>query len=282
MRSGQPSQDFNRQSIKALSGYYRGQLSLDLANNMAYRGSLIIWVLSGIMQPLVSIVIWQAVAESQGGEAAGFTSGEYAAYFIVTMLVSHFTFIWHMWEFEWRIRTGHFSPILLRPIHPIHNDISENLTYKLVGLIGIVPGVLLMGIVFNADFSGTNWQNLFAFLPSLIFAMILRFVLEWTLALAAFWLTKVSSINNLFDVFFLFLGGQFAPLAVMPGAIQALANALPFRWCIAFPAEVALGQVHGRDVLIGYGMQALWIGIAFGVLAFAWKHAMRQYTAVGA
>lgn len=281
MSVGTPREDFNAQSPASLANYYRGQLAISLANNMAYRGSLLIWVISGIMQPLVSLVVWQAVAESQGGSAAGLTSGEYAAYFIITMLVSHFTFSWHMWEFEWRIRTGQFTPILLRPIHPIHNDISENVTYKLVGLIGIVPGAIAMGVIFNADFSSTDWQNVFGFLPALVLAMALRFVIEWTLALAAFWLTKVSAINNLFDVLVLFLGGQFAPLSVMPDFIQTIANALPFRWTIAFPAEVALGQREGADVLAGFGMQILWIAIAIGILALIWKRAMRQYTAVG-
>lgn len=275
-------QNYNRSSLKALSLYYRGQFATDLAINLAYRGSLSIWVLSGIIQPLVSIVVWQAVAASRGGDVAGLTSGQYAAYFMVTMIVSHLTFIWHMWEFEWRIRTGYFSPILLRPIHPIHKDISENLSYKLVGMLGIVPGALLLAFVFNADFAGTGWRDLALFLPGLILAMILRFVVEWTLALAAFWMTRVSALNNLFDVFFLFLGGQFAPLAVMPDWVQAVAFALPFRWSIAFPAEIALGHVSTSDVLIGYGMQVLWISIAIGVLAFVWKRAIRQYSAVGA
>lgn len=277
-----PRPDYNENSVGALAQYYRGQFATDLANQMAYRGSVVIWVLSGIIQPLVSIVIWQAVAESRGGDVGGMTAGQYAAYFMVTMLVSHMTFIWHMWEFEWRITTGYFSPILLRPIHPIHNDISQNLSYKLVGLIGVVPGAILLAVVFNADFSGTGVRDLLAFIPALILAMILRFIVEWTLALAAFWLTRVSSLNNLFDVMFLFLGGQFAPLSVMPDAIQALSFALPFRWSIAFPAEVALGHTTGRDVLIGYGMQALWIGIAVAVLSLTWKRAVRQYSAVGA
>ncbi len=200
----------------------------------------------------------------------------------MVLLVSNLTFIWHMWEFEWRIRTGAFSPLLLRPIHPIHNDVSENLSFKLLGLVGIIPAAILLGVVFHADFGGTSPLDLLAFVPALLLAMVLRFVVEWTLALAAFWLTKVSAINNLFDVMFLFLGGQFAPLDVMPDWIRTLALLSPFPWSISFPVEVALGRRDGSEILVGYAAQLGWIAFAITVLSLVWRRATSKYSAVGA
>lgn len=273
--------DFHRPSWRSLVQYYRAQFACDISINLAYRASVLIWVLSTIVQPLVSIVVWQTVAASDeyGG---GITAGQYAAYFMITMLVNHLTFIWHMWEFEWRIRTGYFSPLLLRPIHPIHHDISQNLSYKVVGLAGVIPGMVLLALVFDADFGSTGVGDIVAFVPALILAMGLRFILEWSLALAAFWLTKVSAINAAFDVFFMFLGGQFAPLAIMPAWIRVLANVLPFRWAIAFPVEVALGQHTGGEIALGYLAQIAWIAIAVVILRTLWSRATARYSAVGA
>lgn len=270
-----------RETFHLLRDYYRSQLAIDISLNIAYRGATAIWIFSSIMQPLVSLVVWRTVAGSNG-TAGGFTADQYTAYFIMVLIVSNMTFIWHMWEFEYRIRTGAFSPLLLRPIHPIHNDVSENLSFKLLGLVGIVPAAIILGIVFDADFGGTTALDVLAFVPALLLAMVLRFVVEWTLALAAFWLTKVSAINNLFDVFFLFLAGQFAPLDVMPGWIQTLAILSPFPWSIAFPVEVALGHRSGTEILVGYGAQLAWIGIAVAVLALVWNRAASRYGAVGA
>lgn len=264
-----------------LGDYYRSQFAIDISLNIAYRGATAIWIFSSIMQPLVSLVVWRTVAGSDGASGA-FTADQYTAYFIMVLIVSTMTFIWHMWEFEWRIRTGAFSPLLLRPIHPIHNDISENLSFKLVGLVGVIPAAIILGLVFNADFGGTTVLSVVAFLPALVLAMVLRFVIEWTLALAAFWLTKVSAINNLFDIFFLFLAGQFAPLDVMPGWIQTLALLSPFPWSIAFPVEVALGRRSGTEILVGYGAQLGWIAIAVVVLSRVWYRAVSRYSAVGA
>lgn len=269
-----------RSGFRRLAEYYKSQLAIDISLNIAYRGATAIWTFSTIMQPLVSMVVWRTVAGE--GEAGGLTANEYTAYFIMVLLVSSMTFIWHMWEFEWRIRTGQFSPLLLRPIHPIHNDVSENLSFKLISLVGVLPAAILLAVVFNADFGGTSVMDVLAFIPALLLAMVLRFVVEWTLALAAFWLTKVSAINNLFDVMFLFLGGQFAPLDVMPDWIRTVALFSPFPWSISFPVEVALGRRDGSEILVGYAAQLGWIAIAMTVLSLVWRRATSKYSAVGA
>ena len=114
-----------------------------VAANLAYRGAVAIWIFVTLIQPLVFIVVWRTVAGS--GETGGYTANQFVAYFLVMMVVDHLTFIWHMWEFEWRIRTGAFSPLLMRPIHPIHNDVCENLAYKTLGLVGVLPAAVLLG-----------------------------------------------------------------------------------------------------------------------------------------
>jgi ABC-2 type transport system permease protein len=271
---------FGRFSAAALAAYYRRQFTSALAANLAYRGAVAIWVLTSIIQPLVFIVVWRTVAGS--GSTGGYTAAQFVAYFLLMMVVDHLTFIWHMWEFEYRIRTGSFSPLLLRPVHPIHHDVCENVSYKLVGLVGILPAAIALAVVFDADLSGTSFATVLAFLPALLLAMVLRFVVEWCVALSAFWLTKVSAMNAVFFSLFTFLGGQFAPLSVLPGWMQTLAAWTPFPWTLAFPVEVMLGRRTGTELVVGYGAQLVWVAIAVVALRFLWARATRRYSAVGA
>lgn len=273
--------EFSRFSWRVLRDYYRGEFVASTAVNLAYRGQVIIWVVASMIQPLVMIVVWQTVA-GPSGQVGGYTSAQFVTYFAIMMVVEHLTFIWLMWEFEWRIREGAFSPLLLRPIHPIHKDIIDNVSYKVVGMVGVLPGAALLIIVFGADLSGIQPMHIVAFIPALVGAAVLRFAIEWVLALSAFWLTKVGALNNLYHSVQLFLGGGFAPLSVMPAAVAAVAYWAPFSWSVAFPVEVAMGRRTGIDILYGYAMQAGWIVVALILLRFVWSRAVRRYSAVGA
>lgn len=273
-------QPFRGFSAAALAAYYRRQFASSLAANLAYRGAVAIWVVTSVIQPLVFIVVWRTVAGS--GSTGGYTADQFVAYFLIMMVVDHLTFIWHMWEFEYRIRTGAFSPLLLRPVHPIHNDVCENVSYKIIGLVGILPAAVALAVIFDADLSGTSPGTVLAFLPAVLLAMVLRFVVEWCVALSAFWLTKVSALNAVFFSLFTFLGGQFAPLAVLPGWMQTVAAWTPFPWTLAFPVEVLMGRRGGTDLVVGYGAQLVWIVLALLVLRLLWRRATRRYSAVGA
>ena len=272
--------ELSRFSLTTLATFYRERFAVAVSANVAYRGAVSIWIFVTLIQPLVFIVVWRTVAGA--GETGGYTANQFVAYFLVMMVVDHLTFIWHMWEFEYRIRTGSFSPLLLRPVHPIHHDVCENVTYKLVGLVGILPAAVALAVVFDADLSGTSVATVVAFVPALLLAMVLRFVVEWCVALSAFWLTKVSAMNAVFFSLFTFLGGQFAPLSVLPGWMQTVAALTPFPWTLAFPVEVMLGRRTGTELLVGYGAQLVWVAVAVVALRFLWARATRRYSAVGA
>jgi ABC-2 type transport system permease protein len=266
--------------MRRLAGVYRAKFRAEIGLQLAYRGALVIWLLGLLLEPTVSLVVWTTVARSQGGSVGGFAPGDFAAYFTVLMIVNQLTFTWHFHFFEWRVRNGFFSPLLLRPVHPIHNDVAENLTFKALTFTVVAPVALFLLVAFGATFRTQPWQ-IAAFVPALVLAMTLRFLVEWTLAAVAFWITRTGAVNQAYYVVTLFLSGQVAPLSLFPGGIQAIAAALPFRWMVAFPVEVAVGRLGPGDVLIGYAAQAGWIVAALVVLRVVWAAGMRRYSAVG-
>lgn len=270
-----------RLSPRALLGFYAAKFRTEIALQFAYRGAIAIWLLALIMTPLISLVVWTTVARESGGSAGGFTAGQYGAYFIAVMVVNQLTFIWHSGVMEWRIKNGFFSPVLLRPMHPIHNDVVENLTFKALTLVAMLPVAIVLSVGFDAEFGAGPWDAL-AFVPVLVGAVVLRFLCEWVLGLAAFWITRTMTLIQLYGTLTMFLSGQIAPLSLFPDSVQIAAAILPFRWMVAFPVEVLLGRVDGRDLLIGFGMQIFWIALSLLALRWVWGRGVRRYSAVGA
>jgi ABC-2 type transport system permease protein len=264
-----------------LGAVYAAKFRAEFALQLAYRGAIVIWMLGLLLEPIVYLVVWTTVARSQGGAVGGFAIGDFAAYFTILMIVNQLTFTWHFFFFEWRVRNGFFSPVLLRPVHPIHNDVAENLTFKALTFTVVGPVAIILVLAFGATFRTETWQAL-AFIPALGLAMVLRFIVEWTLAMAAFWITRTQALNEAYFVAMLFLSGQVAPLVLFPQVVQTIAFLLPFRWMISFPVETALGRLGPADVAVGYMAQLAWIGIALLVLRTAWRGGIRRYSAVGA
>jgi ABC-2 type transport system permease protein len=266
--------------IGTIAAVYAAQLKTSLAVQFQYRMSLAIWMIGRVIQPLIYLVVWTTIARARGGEVNGYDEGGFAAYFILQMIVTQATFSWIMWEYDYTIRTGQFNFKLLRPIHPIHADIADNLAYKILTLVILIPAAFFLAWLFPPTFTLHGW-SVAAGMVATALAFVVRFTIEWTLAMAALWTSRVSAINQTYEVTLVFLSGNFAPLAVMPESIQIVANFLPFRWLIAFPIELTLGRLTPQEALFGFGAQLFWLIIALTTLSFVWRAGVKQYSAVG-
>ncbi len=120
--------------MKALAELYLQQFKTTLASMFQYRASLLIWMIGQVLEPLVYLIVWSVVSNSSGGSVGDYTTTDFAAYFIVLMLVNQVTYTWIMYEFEYRIREGILSVALLKPVHPIHSDVADNVTSKIITL----------------------------------------------------------------------------------------------------------------------------------------------------
>ncbi len=267
--------------MKAFVELYIQQFKTTMAMMFQYRASLVIWMIGQVIEPLVYLIVWSAVSNSSGGSVGGYTAQEFAAYFILLMLVNQFSYTWIMYEFEYRVREGILSFALLKPVHPIHSDIADNLSSKLITLPIMIVIAIGLAVFSHATFSPASWA-IVLFIPALLLAFLVRFIIEWTLALSAFWTTRVSAINQTYFVLLLFLSGQIAPLTLLPHPIQVLGNILPFYWVIGFPVELLLGQVTLVGAMTGLAAQAAWLVAGLVLVRIVWRAGVRVYSAVGA
>ena len=260
---------------------YLAYLKTSIAVMFQYRASMLIWMIWRVIEPIIYLVVWTTVAKSRGDEVGGYTPGTFAAYYIVVMIVQQYTFTWIMHEYEWRVRSGTLSAVLLKPIHPIHSDIADNIGYKVLMTVIIFPAALFIGLLFAPVF--TFHADLFIlFLLAVVLSYVMRFFIEWALALVAFWTTRNEAFNQVYFLLGLFLTGRIAPLGLLPDWLREVGDALPFQWMLAFPIELLLGRLTNGEIAHGLTMLVLYLVFGFGLHHIVWWRGVRKYSAVGA
>jgi ABC-2 type transport system permease protein len=256
------------------------QYSVSLAKEVQYRAANFIWMIGAVLEPLIFLVVWTVVAETQGGSVNGMTARDFAAYFIAAFFVGELTYSWLMWEYQKWVTEGSYSARLLRPVPPIIQDFGDNFGSKIVRMTIILPATAIMMIVFRPAVTWEWWSLLF-FVPAIVLAMALFFLLDFGMALCAFWTTRVMALNRLYDTVLILLSGFFAPLELYPPAIVTLTWLLPFRWIIAFPIQLLLAQLTPQQAALGLLAQIGWLAAVGLVVSVVWRRAVLRFSAVG-
>ena len=75
--------------MRGLTDIYATLFRTDLAVQFQYRAEMIIWLIFRIVEALVFLSVWTAVADSQGGQGGGFSARDFAAYYIAMMMMGH-------------------------------------------------------------------------------------------------------------------------------------------------------------------------------------------------
>ena len=260
---------------------YRAHFWVELSIQFQYRVAMFIWMIGLVITPVVYMVVWITVADSNGGTVQGMSPNLFAGYFISAMMVNQLTYTWIMWEYDYIIRQGQLSALLLRPHHPIHKDIAENLSFKVLTFVVMIPIVGGLIWFFKPQFGGSGVQ-LIALVPAIIFAFLIQFLYGWTIAIMAFWTNRVSAVNRIYFLGKAFLAGQVAPLFLLPPSLETFASFTPYRWMIAFPVDLIMGWVDGPQIWYGLSIQLFWVVFGLVLSQLVWRAGIKKYGAFGA
>ena len=120
-----------------------------IQSNFQYRVATYMWLVGMLAEPIVYLVVWTTIAEQQGGSVQGISVGEFAAYYIIWTLVRNMNIVFTPYGWEWRIREGEFSASLLRPLHPLHDDIAGFAGWKVVTIVLWLPIAAVLWLIFD-------------------------------------------------------------------------------------------------------------------------------------
>jgi ABC-2 type transport system permease protein len=265
---------------RSLFDFYVTTMRTAVAEQLQYRVTNYFYMLGMIAEPVIQLVVWSTIADQHGGSVNGITAGEFAAYYIVWTLVRNMNIVFGAPFWEWRIREGQLSGQLLRPMHILHFDLAYFAGWKFV-VVGLwVPIAIGLSLVFKPDLHPTALE-IVVFIFAIWGAYLIRSMFQGVIGMLNFWTTRGAAVFDLYMATEMLLSGRLVPLQLMPEWVQSMANFLPFKWTFGFPIEVLVGHMSPGSLMLGLGVQVLWIGVGYVLFKFAWTAAIKRFSAVG-
>lgn len=241
-----------------------------------YRAELLVWVLSGSL-PIILMGIW--VLAARDGQFS-LDPIQFARYFFAVFLARQFNVVWVIWDFERELLEGRLSPRLLQPLDPGWHHFAGHVAERAARM----PLVLFLVALFLGLYPQAAWVpsggQIGLFIGVSVLAFALRFLIQYTWAMLAFWTERATAIEQLWFLIYLFLSGMVAPLEVFPPAVRLVVEWTPFPYLIHFPAAILVGIPV--DVGRGVGAMVGWGLIFLALNRWLWYRGLKQYSGMGA
>ena len=244
-----------------------------------YRVMVVIWMLT-IVLPLIMLAVWLSIAEK--GPVAGYDRATFISYYLAALIVRNMTGMWFIWEMDSEMRMGTLSFRLLKPMDPLVHYLAYACSSKPLRVLILGPAAFI-ALLF---LPGLNWVvdplNLLLFALSLVGALLILFLMQYTIGLTGFWITRSLSINDAWFFTYSLASGYLIPLDLFPPAVRDLLWFLPFRYTMSFSVELLMGRLPLGAILQGIAIQWMWVGVMFALNRWVWRRGLRSYSAVGA
>jgi ABC-2 type transport system permease protein len=241
-----------------------------------YRAELLLWALSGSL-PIILMGVWTEAAATGN---FSLSSLQFARYFLAVFITRQFTVVWVIYDFEREIVEGKLSMKLLQPLDPGWHHFAGHVGERFARGPFIIILVGLFFLLYPQSFWLPSFSTALTYIFVVGSAFILQFLMQYTIAMFAFWTEKASSLQEFSFLMYLFIAGTIAPIELFPEPVKRIVLLLPYPYLVNLPASVLSGLPidvpHG--LLMIYG----WTIVFFGLNRWLWRQGIKQYSGMGA
>ncbi|MBI3876657.1 MAG: ABC-2 family transporter protein [Verrucomicrobia bacterium] len=264
---------------------YLHVLNIGIQNTLVYRVNFFFRAAFGLVPLMAMLFVWRTIYEGKGADArvGAYTLAQMVSYYLVVTLVDMLTAVAEDdWQIAADIKDGNISQFLVKPVDYLTYRLCLFLSGRLIYTASALVPVGLFLFVQRENFvMPSNFGTYGAFLVSVAMTALLQFLLSYTMALLAFWVTEVATFIFILFAFEYIAGGHLFPLDILPTPIATALNYTPFPYQLYFPVSVFLGRVTGGELARGLVIQAFWVVAAYALARFVWHRGIKKYSAVG-
>jgi len=271
---------FFRLSLKSDLEKYLSVLAISVRNSLEYRFT---FYASIVLTPLVFLTIaflWKSVySTTPGSEVGGFSFQEMLSYYAIAELLFFVLASEVLYETTEEIKSGEISVYLTKPVSFHLYNFFRNLGNALASVSFRAIPLLVIFKAFFGIFIQTNVLVLAGFFVSVVFAVVISFLIVSLIACLTFFDLQPWASTQIFWVFNTIFSGALVPLSLYPEFLRGVVEVTPFALTTFTPVMVYLEKSsYSLEVFL---LQAFWVVVLLALLKFAWSFSIKKIEVYG-
>ncbi len=251
-----------------------------MQRSLAYRGTLLLGMVSNLVWVAVLYYLWRAVFSSHRS-VAGFDWDRMRTYVVLSYGVNVLLSFNSEARMMATIRTGEVASELARPVDYLRAQLAQALGSAVVeGLLGGALA-LLLGVVALHILAPASVAAALLFLPSVALGFLVKFLISYLTGLLCFWTVNALGLLWARAALTNVLSDALIPLQLFPDALRGLAVASPFAAVVNAPVAIYLGTTADSALIGTLALQAAWVAILWALARALWIPSVRALTVQG-
>lgn len=255
---------------------------LSLETAMEYRADFFLSLISTVFPIILQLYLWTAIYSAPAGVDNGYTFQQMILYTLLAGLTAKLTASGFEYEINQDIKDGGLNKYIVKPVNYF--------IYRMTAFMGgKVPAACILSVIMATMFllvrTVLGFQlepgRILGYVVTLALAMLLNFVIYFTIAMLGFWITEISKMFGTIQIVLLVISGGIFPLDIFGSVIQTVTKYLPFQYTTQFPVDLLNGRLSWQQAFNGLGFQIGWILVFIILSCYLWKSGLKRYVAVG-
>lgn len=248
-------------------------------NSLQYRASTVIYIVGYSLYISVILYLWMSVYQ-EGNKMGEYSLSDLLTYYLLQLVVNILILSYISWELIDQIREGFFSNFLIKPLNLLFYWFTVNLSGKLLETIYLsIIGSILYYFMGRYLWLPQHLLTYLYFTLSLSMALALAFLMDFCIALIAFWLIQVRVFKFMLLYLVFFFSGAILPLDLFPGWLQKWVHLLPFQYLAFVPIRIFLEKE--TNLFSVFSVEFFWLLFFFALANWMLVRGVKRYEAVG-
>lgn len=262
---------------------YKKSFVMGMQNSMEYRLSFMLSMISTVFPVIIQFFLWKAIFLNASNPIVfGYSYPQIIMYTIMAGLVAKLVSTGFEYEINDDIKNGGLNTYVVKPISyfsfRLCRFIGEKVLFLAVLLIISFATLIILNALLGLEI---KIINVLVFVFVLFFSIILNYLIYFSIAMMAFWISEVSRLFGTISIILIIISGGIFPLDIFGSNIMKIINFLPFKYTIQFPINILSGRLTQVEISEGIIIQICWLCLLIIVSNVLWKKGINRYVAVG-